>query len=114
MGLAQALLGEPEVLVLDEPTVGLDPLQIRELRELVKGLAGRHTVLLSTHILSEVAMSCQKVLVVNRGRLVDYDTLDGLVAKHLPGRAVTLEDIAFLEEIYGKLVGGAGPAAGEP
>ncbi len=94
----------PEVLVLDEPTVGLDPLQIREVRELVKGLAGKHTVILSTHILPEVAMTCQKVLVINRGRLVDFDTLDGLIAKHLPGRRVTLDDIAFLEEIYGKLV----------
>jgi ABC-2 type transport system ATP-binding protein len=113
VGLAQALLGDPEVLVLDEPTVGLDPLQIREVRELVKGLAGKHTVILSTHILPEVAMTCEKVLVVNRGRLVDYDTLDGLIAKHLPGRRVTLDDLAFLEEIYEKLVGGgaAAPAA---
>jgi ABC-2 type transport system ATP-binding protein len=107
VGLAQALLGDPEVLVLDEPTVGLDPLQIAEVRALVKGLAGKHTVILSTHILPEVAMTCEKVLVVNRGRLVDYDTLEGLIAKHLPGRRVTLEDIAFLEEIYGKLVGAA-------
>jgi ABC-2 type transport system ATP-binding protein len=104
VGLAQALLGDPEVLVLDEPTVGLDPLQIREVRELVKGLAGEHTVILSTHILSEVALTCGKVLVLHGGRLVDYDTLDGLVAKHLPGRRVTLDDIAFLEEIYAKLV----------
>jgi ABC-2 type transport system ATP-binding protein len=110
VGLAQALLGDPEVLVLDEPTVGLDPLQIREVRELVKGLAGKHTVILSTHILPEVAMTCEKVLVVNRGRLVDFDTLEGLIAKHLPGRRVTLDDIAFLEEIYGKLVAGAAPS----
>ncbi len=111
VGLAQALLGDPEVLILDEPTVGLDPLQIREVRELVKSLAGRHTVVLSTHILPEVAMTCQKVLVVNKGRLVDYDTLDGLIRKHLPGRTVTLDDIAFLEEIYSKLVEGPAAAA---
>jgi len=104
VGLAQALLGDPEVLVLDEPTVGLDPLQIREVRELVKSLAGRHTVILSTHILPEVAMTCQKALVIHQGRLVDFDTVEGLIARHLPGRRVTLEDIAFLEEIYGKLV----------
>ena len=104
LGLAQALLGDPDVLILDEPTVGLDPLQIREVRQLVKGLAGKHTVLLSTHILPEVAMTCQKVLVLNEGRLVDFDTLDGLIARHLPGRRVTLDDIAFLEEIYSKLI----------
>jgi len=104
VGLAQALLGDPEVLILDEPTVGLDPLQIREVRELVKSLAGKHTLLLSTHILPEVAMTCQKVLVLHGGRLVDFDTLDGLIAKHLPGRRVTLDDLAFLEEIYGKLI----------
>ncbi len=104
VGLAQALLGDPEVLILDEPTVGLDPLQIREVRELVKSLAGKHTVILSTHILPEVAMTCQKVLVIHQGRLVDFDTVEGLIARHLPGRRVTLEDIAFLEEIYGKLV----------
>ena len=111
VGLAQALLGDPEVLILDEPTVGLDPLQIREVRELVKSLAGKHTVILSTHILPEVAMTCQKVLVMHQGRLVDFDTLDGLIAKHLPGRHVTLEDIAFLEEIYGKLVSPTAPPA---
>jgi len=111
VGLAQALLGDPEVLILDEPTVGLDPLQIREVRELVKSLAGRHTVVLSTHVLAEVALTCQKVLVVNRGRLVDFDTLDGLIGRHLPGRKVTLDDVAFLEEIYAKLV--EGPAAAE-
>ncbi|HEY6106531.1 MAG TPA: ABC transporter ATP-binding protein, partial [Anaeromyxobacteraceae bacterium] len=75
VGLAQALLGDPEVLVLDEPTVGLDPLQIREVRELVKSLAGKHTVILSTHILPEAAMTCQKVLVIHQGRLVDFDTV---------------------------------------
>ncbi|HVP69035.1 MAG TPA: ABC transporter ATP-binding protein [Anaeromyxobacteraceae bacterium] len=105
VGLAQALLGDPDVLVLDEPTVGLDPLQIREVRDLIRSFAGRHTVLLSTHILPEVAMTCQKVLVLNGGRLVDHDTLEGLVARHLPGRRVTVEDITFLEEIYGKIVG---------
>jgi len=110
VGIAQALLGDPEVLVLDEPTVGLDPLQIREVRELVRSFAGRHTVLLSSHILPEVAMTCEKVLVLNRGRLVDFDTIEGLVARHLPDRTVTLEDLSFLEEIFEKIVCAA-PAA---
>ncbi len=104
VGIAQALLGDPDVLVLDEPTVGLDPIQIREMRDLVRSLGGRHTVLLSSHLLPEVAMTCTKVLVLNGGRLVDFDTLDGLIARHLPGRKVTLDDIAFLEEIFAKLV----------
>jgi ABC-2 type transport system ATP-binding protein len=104
VGIAQALVGDPDVLVLDEPTVGLDPIQIREVRDLVRSLGGRHTVLLSSHLLPEVAMTCSRVLVLHAGRLVDFDTLDGLVARHLPGRRVTLEDIAFLEEIFGKLV----------
>jgi ABC-2 type transport system ATP-binding protein len=82
----------------------LAPLRIRGVRGLGRVLAGEHTVILSTHILSEVALTCGKVLVLHGGRLVDYDTLDGLVAKHLPGRRVTLDDIAFLEEIYAKLV----------
>jgi ABC-2 type transport system ATP-binding protein len=111
LGLAQALLGDPEVLVLDEPTVGLDPQQIREVRELVKGLAGRHTVILSSHILAEVALTCQKVLVIDRGRRVDMGTIEGLVARHLPGRTVTLEDVAFLEDVYTRIVSGV-PAAG--
>jgi ABC-2 type transport system ATP-binding protein len=104
VGIAQALLGDPDVLILDEPTVGLDPIQIREVRDLIRSLGGRHTVILSSHVLPEVAMTCSKVLVLNGGRMVDFDTLDGLIARHLPGRKVTLDDIAFLEEIFGKLV----------
>ena len=104
VGIAQALLHEPEVLILDEPTVGLDPIQIREVRDLVRALGGRHTVLLSSHLLPEVAMTCSKVIVLQDGKLVDFDTLDGLIARHLPGRKVTLDEISFLEEIFGKLV----------
>ncbi len=104
VGIAQALLGDPDVLILDEPTVGLDPIQIREVRDLIRSLGGHHTVILSSHVLPEVAMTCSKVLVLNGGRMVDFDTLDGLIARHLPGRKVTLDDIAFLEEIFGKIV----------
>jgi ABC-2 type transport system ATP-binding protein len=104
VGIAQALLHDPDVLILDEPTVGLDPIQIREVRDLVRSLGGRHTVLLSSHLLPEVAMTCSKVIVLREGRLVDHDTLDGLIARHLPGRQVTLDEISFLEEIFGKLI----------
>ena len=69
MGLAQALIADPEVLILDEPTVGLDPRQIVEIRSLVKSLAGAHTVILSTHILPEVSMVCEGVIIINRGRI---------------------------------------------
>jgi len=74
VGLAQALLGSPEVLILDEPTAGLDPKQIIETRELIKGLGGEHTVILSTHILPEVSMTCGRVVIINKGRVVAEDT----------------------------------------
>ena len=70
VGLAQALINDPEVLILDEPTVGLDPKQIIEIRELIRGLAGRRTVILSTHILPEVSLLCQRVIIINNGRLI--------------------------------------------
>lgn len=80
-GFAQALLGNPPVLVLDEPTAGLDPRQIGEVRELIKGLAGEHTVILSTHILQEVTATCERVVIINRGRIVADDSLDALVGE---------------------------------
>jgi ABC-2 type transport system ATP-binding protein len=81
VGLAQAILHEPDVLILDEPTVGLDPTQIREIRELIKGFAGEHTVILSTHMLPEVTMTCSRVLIINEGRIAAEDTLEGLAAR---------------------------------
>jgi ABC-type multidrug transport system ATPase subunit len=69
VGLAQALVHDPEVIILDEPTVGLDPKQIIEVRHLIKGLAGDHTIILSTHILPEVSMTCDRVVIINRGRI---------------------------------------------
>jgi ABC-2 type transport system ATP-binding protein len=74
VGLADALVNEPDILILDEPTIGLDPNQIREVRELIKGLAVRHTILLSSHILSEVEMICSRVLIINKGRIVGTGT----------------------------------------
>jgi len=81
VGLAQALLHNPEVLILDEPTAGLDPKQIIETRELVKQLAGDHTVILSTHILPEVSQTCHRVVIINKGRVVAIDTPDNLTSR---------------------------------
>ena len=81
VGLAQALIHNPDVLILDEPTAGLDPKQIIETRELVKQLAGDHTVILSTHILPEVSQTCQRVVIINKGRVVAIDTPDNLTAR---------------------------------
>jgi ABC-2 type transport system ATP-binding protein len=78
VGLAQALLGNPPVLILDEPTVGLDPKQIVDIRRTIRDLAEEHTVLLSTHILPEVSMVCDRVLIINRGRVVAQDTMANL------------------------------------
>jgi ABC-2 type transport system ATP-binding protein len=78
VGLAQAILHDPEVLVLDEPTAGLDPKQIIETRDLVRSLAGDHTIVLSTHILPEVSQTCSRVVIINRGRVVAIDTPDNL------------------------------------
>jgi ABC-2 type transport system ATP-binding protein len=105
VGLAQALLGNPEVLILDEPTVGLDPSQILEVRDLIKRLAGDHTVVLSTHILQEVTATCEKVLILARGRVVAHEGLAGLQARH-PGRS--------LEEIFLHLTSDTGPVPAAP
>jgi ABC-2 type transport system ATP-binding protein len=74
VGLADALVNEPDILILDEPTIGLDPAQIKEVRQLIKSLATRHTILLSSHILSEVEMTCSRVLILNKGRIVATGT----------------------------------------
>jgi ABC-2 type transport system ATP-binding protein len=78
VGLAQALIHEPDVLILDEPTAGLDPKQIIETRDLIRSLAGDHTIILSTHILPEVAQTCQRVVIINKGKLVAVDTPENL------------------------------------
>jgi ABC-2 type transport system ATP-binding protein len=74
VGIAQALVHDPDVIILDEPTVGLDPKQIIEVRHLIKGLAGNHTIILSTHILPEVSMTCDRVVIINRGKIAAVDT----------------------------------------
>ena len=91
VGLAQAILGGPDVLILDEPTVGLDPRQIIEIRNLIKGLGGEHTVMLSTHILPEVSATCSRVIIINEGRVVAEDTPDNLTRRLLGGDNLQLE-----------------------
>jgi ABC-2 type transport system ATP-binding protein len=91
VGLAQALVHDPEVIILDEPTVGLDPKQIIEVRHLIKGLAGSHTIILSTHILPEVSMTCDRVVIINRGRIVAIDTPANLTMQLKGGQNVLLE-----------------------
>ena len=93
-GLAQALLGNPDLLVLDEPTVGMDPRQIGEVRNLIKSLAGEHTVLLSTHILQEVVAICEHVIIINCGKIVTDDMLSELKkSSSSDGRQLSLEEI---------------------
>jgi len=81
VGLAQAILHNPEVLILDEPTAGLDPKQIMETRDLIKGLAGSHTIILSTHILPEVSQTCERVVIINKGKVVAIDTPEALTER---------------------------------
>ena len=81
VGLAQALIHNPDVLILDEPTAGLDPKQINETRKLIKELAGDHTIVLSTHILPEVSQTCQRVVIINKGKVVAVDTPDNLTER---------------------------------
>ena len=88
VGLAQALVHEPEVLILDEPTVGLDPKQIIEIREVIKGLGGDHTVILSTHILSEVSMTCGQLVIINNGRIAGEGTPESLMAQLKEGEVL--------------------------
>lgn len=81
VGLAQAIINDPEVLILDEPTVGLDPKQIIEIRKLIKEMAGNRTVILSTHILHEVSLICQRVVIINEGQVIAEDTPENLTSK---------------------------------
>ncbi len=85
VGLAQALVHDPQVLILDEPTVGLDPVQIIEIRQLIKSLAGAHTVILSSHILPEVTATCERIIVINKGKIVAQDNIDRLTTRMKQG-----------------------------
>ena len=96
VGVAQAILHNPDVIILDEPTIGLDPNQIREVRQLIRGLAREHTVILSTHILPEVEMTCDRVVIINRGQIAAVDTPGNLTA-----------NVKGAERFYVEVSGGA-------
>lgn len=90
VGIAQAIVSDPEVLILDEPTVGLDPKQVAEIRDLIRELRGQHTIILSTHILSEVQATCERIIIINRGKIVAQDTLQNLASLQKGRRRVHL------------------------
>jgi ABC-2 type transport system ATP-binding protein len=91
VGIAQAIVHNPDVIILDEPTVGLDPNQIKEVRGLIKGLAGQHTIILSTHILPEVEVTCDRVVIINKGRIAAVDTTQNLTTQLKGGERVRLQ-----------------------
>ena len=99
VGIAQAVIHRPSVLILDEPTVGLDPRQIVEIRELIRELAGETTVLLSTHILPEVSVTCRRVLILDHGKLIAEDTADGLMKKTVGQDEIAVRIIAPSDEV---------------
>ncbi len=114
VGLAQALLGDPEVLILDEPTIGLDPAQIAEIRALIRSLAGQHTVILSTHILPEVSMVCDGVIIINRGRIVAQGTESELVQQVFPTARIEVRVAGAAGDVAGSLRALPGVVGVEP
>lgn len=108
VGLAQALVHDPDVIVLDEPTVGLDPKQIIDVRGLIKGLSGSHTIILSTHILPEVSMTCDRVVIIHKGKIVAVDTPQNLTTQLKGAQKVQIEAQApqkALEELLAQIPG---------
>jgi ABC-2 type transport system ATP-binding protein len=103
VGIAQALVHDPDVIILDEPTVGLDPKQIIEVRNLIKGLAGNHTIILSTHILPEVSMTCDRVVIINKGKIAAVDTPQNLTSQLKSGQKIRLEVQAPPDGVKGAL-----------
>lgn len=103
VGIAQTLLGNPKVIILDEPTVGLDPIQVVEIRDLIKSLGQKHTVILSSHILSEVQNMCDEILIISKGRLVAYNTAENLEKMLIPKASIEIITDADEEESTGVL-----------
>lgn len=107
VAIAQAIVHSPEVLILDEPTIGLDPAQVKEIRELIKKLGKEHTIILSTHILPEVSLTCNRVVIINEGRIVAADTYESLTKKVSEAKEIQLiteeeiKDADFLKDIDG-------------
>jgi len=104
VGLAQAIIHNPDVLILDEPTSGLDPRQINETRDLIKSLAGDHTIILSTHILPEVEQTCEQVIIINKGKLAATDSVHNLQARARGAETMLLEVAARIGELSTPLV----------
>lgn len=105
VGLADALLAEPDLLILDEPTIGLDPVQIRQVRQLIRDLGKQHTILLSTHILPEVEMTCNRVIIIHRGKILASDTPDNLTKALHAGGPIYAEVRGPASEVQAKLRG---------
>jgi ABC-2 type transport system ATP-binding protein len=111
VGIAQALLNDPPVLILDEPTIGLDPKQIHEVRELIKELAGKHTMVLSTHILPEVEQTCNRVIIIDKGKIVAVDTPQNLRTQVQGGERISLEVEGPASEVAAKIRSVSGVAS---
>jgi ABC-2 type transport system ATP-binding protein len=105
VGLADALLAEPDLLILDEPTIGLDPVQIRQVRQLIKDLGKRHTILLSSHILPEVEMTCNRVIIIHHGRILASDAPENLMKTLNAGGLINVEVRGSESEVQAKLRG---------
>lgn len=103
VGIAQALVSDPDVLILDEPTVGLDPKQVAEIRDLIKELKGQHTIVLSTHILPEVEATCERIIIINQGKIVAQESLSNIGAMAKGTRQVSFKIRRDLEKVIGHL-----------
>lgn len=115
VGIAQALVSNPDVLILDEPTVGLDPKQVAEIRELIKELRGQHTVILSTHILSEVQATCERVIIIHEGHIVAQDRIENLAMQERGQSRLTIrlrKEVDDFKKVLSGIEGVGGVAAG--